>query len=314
MARVGVVARWLLLIACLAIALVVLEPAVIWKSLRTISAGTLLLALILAVADRVLMAYKWRQLILAAGGHAALGPVLWAYFQATFAAYVLPSAVAAEIIRGYLVARLGVNASVLLLSMATERAIGAIACALLGVTALAYLGVHVAIPLVIAVACAIAAGLLWMAVGPSVLRRLPPAIERMRQESMVLWRGSFRHKRILAINLALASIEQLLQVLVVAVIAHGLGLPIEEPATIATLLVILTVRRAIAYVESWGLAEGITIALYTMIGLSAERAAALAIASFAVMLTASLPGGVLLLKNGVIGAARRQPEPTALVR
>jgi uncharacterized protein (TIRG00374 family) len=314
--RLWLAVRLLILAGVIGIALTFVDPRAIWKTLTALPGPPLILALALAACDRMLMAIKWWQIIHAAGGRAPLRPLISAYFQATFAGYVVPSAIGAELVRAYLGAQAGIGSGVLLVSMAAERAIGAIGCALLAAIALTYLGLRLTSPvmLLLAVSAIVTiAGVVWL-LTPWLMDRLARTFEKRRQLIASLRELRTRNTRTLAINLGLAMIEQLLQLTVVAVIARALGVQVTSLATLATFLMILTVRRVAAYLESWGLAEGITIGLYTLAGVTPERAAALALASFAVLVTASSPGGVLLLRSGVIRAARsRVPEAAAPV-
>ena len=83
------------------------------------------IAVALALADRVLMGYKWRQLVRAAGGSLRLRDATNIYYQTCFTDLVFPNVVASEGLRVYLGRRLGIPLALLLGSMAIERMIAA---------------------------------------------------------------------------------------------------------------------------------------------------------------------------------------------
>ncbi|MBK5188946.1 MAG: flippase-like domain-containing protein, partial [Gemmatimonadaceae bacterium] len=125
------------------IALVAAAAYALWRwvdwarvgaSLLAMSTGGVLLAFALASADRVLMGFKWRQLVRAGGGVLRLRDAVSIYYQTSFADHVLPNLVTSEALRVYLGRRRAIPAPLLLGSMAIERMIGALAAvALAGV-------------------------------------------------------------------------------------------------------------------------------------------------------------------------------------
>jgi uncharacterized protein (TIRG00374 family) len=272
----------------------------IWRVFADSQRGYLAAAVTLAIVDRLMMAFKWWHLIRGAHGRIRFAAVASAYFQATFVGHVLPSAVTSEVLRCYLVCRRGIERATALFSMAAERLIGAAATLTLAVAAAPVIGVHASHAVSTRAAVSIAAAVTAAGVGVAwPLRRRMAARAKTLTARLVAsqpWprRGAVR---LVAANFLLAVAEQLLQVSIVVFVAAALGVARWSIAFFAALVVITSVRRIVAYVESWGLAEGVSVGLYTTLGMNASGAAALAIATYAVLVTAVVPGGILMLRR-----------------
>ena len=304
--------NWLrvaILLTIAAVAWYTVDFGEVWRALTQGSPVYFAIALALGAADRLVMALKWRQLIAAAGAAVPFATLVSAYFQSTFVGHVLPSAVTSEVLRCYLVCRAGLDRSTALFTMATERAVGAAATLALAVAASPFLGVSVSrltlpagtITVVFAV-IALTGGVAW-----ALRHRLIAPLESMAGRLLPSrpWEtGNMRG--VLAFNFVLSMAEQLLQAAIVLFVAAALGIANWSPAFFGALVVITSVRRVIAYIESWGLAEGVVIGLYVGMGIDASEAAALAIATYAVLVASVLPGAILLLNRP---AAERFPSP-----
>ena len=115
----------------------------VWGALSSMSPVALVIAVALASADRVLMGFKWRQLVRAAGGTLRLRDATNIYYQTCFTDLVFPNVVASEGLRVYLGRRLGLPLSLLLGSMAIERMIAAAVAIVLASAGLLYLAAEV---------------------------------------------------------------------------------------------------------------------------------------------------------------------------
>jgi glycosyltransferase 2 family protein len=248
------------------------------RQLRAMAPAWLAVALVLASVDRLPMAQKWRQLLRAAGAAAPFTAIVGIYYQATFASHVLPSAMVAEVLRGYEASRLGIPRTTLVASMAAERIIAIVGALALAAEAVIYLTFGAAI--------ALAAGALLITAGVAAAAIVSPSLK------VFLW-----SPRALATNLTLALAEHVLQATVVLAIAMALRLPLEPLPFCAVAILVMTVRRAVGYLESWGLAEGLSVVLYSRAGLGIESAAALALASYATLVVAAVPGAAVFLRT-----------------
>jgi uncharacterized protein (TIRG00374 family) len=285
----------------------------VWIALSTISPLALLIAVALASADRVLMGFKWRQLVRAAGGSLRLRDATNIYYQTCFTDLVFPNVVASEGLRVYLGRRLGIPLAMLLGSMAIERMIAAAVAIVLAGAGLLYLAAEVEpqmrqsfLEIIAATAVIAALGLLvvwWTplhrAAGRAVRERISPKVFQLLKKisaSLVAYRGQ---PATLAINLALAIAENLLQIVNFYVIGRGLGIRVAPLPFFAAIAVTALVRRLAMHVEGKALGEGAAVVMFALLGIDKNAAVALTFAHYALWLLASLPGAYLLFRSGV---------------
>jgi uncharacterized protein (TIRG00374 family) len=289
------------------------EWARVWSALASMSPLALLIAVALASADRVLMAFKWRQLVRAAGGSLRLRDATNIYYQTCFTDLVFPNVVASEGLRVYLGRRLDIPLALLLGSMAIERMVAAAVAIALAAAGLLYLAAAVEPQMrqtfleVIAATAAIAAlGVLavwWTPLhrvaGRALRERISPKVFQLLKKvsaALVAYRG---RPVTLAINLALALAENLIQIANFYVIGRGLGIRVPLLPFFSAIAVTALVRRLAMHVEGRGLGEGAAVVMFALLGVQKDAAVALTFAHYALWLLASLPGAYLLLRSGV---------------
>ncbi|MEO8881301.1 MAG: lysylphosphatidylglycerol synthase transmembrane domain-containing protein [Gemmatimonadaceae bacterium] len=285
----------------------------VWGALRSMSPVALLIAVALASADRVLMGFKWRQLVRAAGGSLRLRDATSIYYQTCFTDLVLPNVVASEGLRVYLGRRLGIPLALLLGSMTIERMVAAAVAIVLAGAGLLYLAATIE-PQMRILFLEIIAGMAVVAVfgmlavwwtplhrfaGRALRERISPkvfALLRKISASLVDYRGK---PATLALNLVLAIAENLLQIVNFYVIGRGLGIVVPMLPFFAAIAVTALVRRLAMHVEGRGLGEGAAVVMFALLGIQKDAAVALTFAHYALWLLASLPGAYLLFRSGV---------------
>ena len=306
----------------LKIALVAAAAYALWRwvdwarvgaALLAMSTMGALLALALASADRVLMGFKWRQLVRAGGGVLRLRDAVSIYYQTSFADHVLPNLVTSEALRVYLGRARGIPAPLLLGSMAIERMMGAVASIVLAGVGLLVVAAELEPQMrgafidVVAIATVIGAlGILaaWWAplhrfAGDALRRWIPPKIFSLLgklSRTLIAYRAQ---PVALAANLFMAVGENLLTILIFYVIGRALGVQLSLLSFFAVIAVTSLVRRLAMYIEGRGLGEGSAIVMFTFLGVQRDAAVALTFAHYAVWLVGSLPGAYLLLRSGV---------------
>lgn len=304
------------------IALVAAAAYALWRwvdwtrvgaALLAMSTAGVLLALALASADRVLMGFKWRQLVRAGGGLLRLRDAVSIYYQTSFADHVLPNLITSEALRVYLGRARGIPAPLLLGSMAIERMMGALASIVLAGIGLLVVAAELEPQMrgtfieVVAIAAAIGSlGILavWWApmhrfAGEALRRWIPPKLFSLLgklSRTLIAYRAQ---PGALAANLLMAVGENLLTMLIFYVIGRALGVQLSLISFFAVIAVTSLVRRLAMYVEGRGLGEGSAIVMFTFLGVQKDAAVALTFAHYAVWLVASLPGAYLLLRSGV---------------
>ena len=285
----------------------------VWGALRSMSPVALAVAVALALADRVLMGFKWRQLVRAAGGSLRLRDATNIDYQTCFTDLVFPNVFASEGLRVYLGRRLGIPLALLLGSMAIERMIAAAVAIVLAGAGLLYLAAAVEpqmrqafLEIIAATTVVAALGLLavwWTPLhcraGRALREKISPKLFQLLKkisEALVAYRGQ---PATLAINLGLAIAENLLQIVNFYVIGRGLGIPVPVSAFFAAIAVTALVRRLAMHVEGKALGEGAAVVMFALLGVQKDAAVALTFTHYAVWLLASLPGAWLLLRSGV---------------
>lgn len=311
------VVRTTIKIALVAAAVYALWRWVDWTrvgaALLAMSAGGVLLAIALAAADRVLMGFKWRQLVRAGGGTLRMRDAVSIYYQTSFADHVLPNLVTSEALRVYLGRERAIPAPLLLGSMAIERMLGALAALALAAAGLLVVAAQLEPQMrgtfidIIAIASLMGAfGILaawWTPLhrlaGHALRRWIPPKVFSLLgnlSRTLVAYRAQ---PAALAINLLMAVVENLLTFLIFYVIGRAMGVPLPLVPFFAVIAVTSIVRRLAMYVEGRGLGEGSAIVMFTLLGVPKDAAVALTFAHYAVWLVSSLPGAYLLLRSGV---------------
>jgi len=285
----------------------------VWGALRSMSPVALAIAVALASVDRVLMGFKWRQLVRAAGGSLRLRDATNIYYQTCFTDLVLPNVVASEGLRVYLGRRLGIPLALLLGSMAIERMIAAAVAIVLAGAGLLYLAATIEpqmrqtfLEIIAGTAVVAALGLLavwWTPLhrvaGRALRERLSPKLFQLLSKisaALVAYRGQ---PRTLAINLGLAIAENLLQIVNFYVIGRGLGIRVPVLPFFAAIAVTALVRRLAMHVEGKALGEGAAVVMFALLGVQKDAAVALTFTHYAVWLLASLPGAYMLFRSGV---------------
>lgn len=84
------------------------------------------LVVLLHTGDRLLMAYKWRRLLLAKGIDIGFGEAARAYYVSSFASIFLPMTVGADIVRVTVMRGSRISTETLIASIVLERALGAL--------------------------------------------------------------------------------------------------------------------------------------------------------------------------------------------
>ena len=268
------------------------------------SLAPLLIGVLLAFADRMLMAGKWYPLLHAQAPDVPLGRAVRAYLAASFAATFLPSSVGGDVLRTVALSRGRGRALEVGVSIVVARALG-----LFGLTLAALLatvaGTRLAprfgglLPYAVAamlVAVAIAA-LLFTGAGRSTADRvaglLPGARLPALATRLLASLGAYRGRGVtLGVASVLSFLEQGLPVLVLWVCSLALRLDVPLLALAVTVPLALFVARMPVSFGGLGLLEGSLVFLLGVLGIPAAEAVAIGLAGRVVGLLAALPGAL----------------------
>jgi glycosyltransferase 2 family protein len=301
-----------LMLALMIAVLTLVDVKAVFSAVHEIRPELLVLTLLLLSADRVAMGLKWRHLIRGAGANIRASTTIAAYYQSGFAALLLPTSLAGEVIRGVLGRRAGVPGQVVVASMVAEKLVAAVSNLTLAGAAATFIwfagsdqemGVVArlaAIPvLVVIVVLAVAASRRVHGQTGRFLGRWAPVRVCRTFDQLSAKVVAYRTRPgLLCANLLFNLGEHLVQFCVLYVLAVGLGISLELAMFLAVTAIVMLVKRTAGFLESWGLAEGAVILLYSLFGVPRELSVALALALWATSIIAALPGALLLYRSG----------------
>lgn len=272
----------------------VADPRELVARMLTLSPTALALAVVLAAADRFLMAYKWRLLLRARGLRCDLWTAVRSYFASSLVGLVLPVTVGADAIRVLTLRHVGileVTASIVI-----ERLLGAIAmvsvalasCLLLAATVagvpveeLSAWLVVVLVGITVFFVGSLLAAARWTSTGTvstSTLRKATEAYGRYRE-----------HPAVLVSFYVLSVVESLIAAIITYVVALGIGLEIPVYVLIATVPIALASARLPVSLGGFGVQEASFVYLGGLVGIAATDALSVMLLLEFAMLIALLP-------------------------
>ena len=284
-----------------------------WQLIRGAQPLLLATVVLIQMADRVLMALKWHQLLRVLDPRLSRWAAIRVYYESTFIGFALPlGGLGPDVVRFARLRSHGIDPHVTLASMIMERLNGVVATLafiVAGLVVLAQLAPQPALQnfAVIAavgagVAGALAAGLIFYPpLARSLFRlfRLPAPSEGGRLAKYVEAANVYSARRAtLAGNLALSMIEQTVSVFTMWVASHALGAPLPWIVCFAVTPVAVIIQRLPLTYAGLGLREGSAAALLVALGYDYSAALTLLMTTFAMFLIALLPGAIILATQG----------------
>ncbi len=275
--------------------------------LRTLELRWVLLALVVSLAQVMILAWRWRFTASRLGLELDRRRAFGEYYLGIFLNQVLPGGVAGDVSRAWRHARATSRRGTAVWAVILERASGQVvmtAVALLCLLALPMASLGARATLIASVIAVIAAGVALLIAGPGRHAGIPHRLWADARRA-VLARDAW------APQLASAAIlvSSYVAVYVMAARAIGIPTPVTEllplvPPVLMTMLIPVTVA-------GWGLREGAAAGLWALVGLGAEDGAAISVAYGLIVLVASLPGLVMLRRGAAAGRDRTgRPAPT----
>jgi uncharacterized membrane protein YbhN (UPF0104 family) len=266
--------------------------------------GLLLLVVVVVTGDRLLMAWKWWLLVRGREAAVSLWAAVRAYYVASFAGWFLPMTVGADAVRIAALAGGGRTAG-LVASVVLERAVGALAQAVLGTVSLGFLialglGAQIGPAERWGILGALAAALLafpfsfrvaaWMA------RRLPAHGWWGALRSLADAYAAYASSTSLVVAFfGLTLLEGCFPVAYHYVAGRALGLDPGWSFYIATVPLVFLVARLPVSLGGLGVLELSFVYLATLLGMGRTDAFSIAVLSEALVLVSLLPGAVAYL-------------------
>jgi len=299
--------------------------------LAGVSKTSIALALIVATLDRILMTYKWRQLLAALDTKLRFITALRIHYQSLVSGRIIPAPLGADVLRVYLTTRVGIAYEAVISSIIIEKLVAMLASVVIAIGGLLLLSGHFPqgarsnVFLVIAAASFVtgvgvfaillmtrahrlgATFLDWLDTRDILPKRFGRLLRKI-SSSLLLFRN---RAMALGINGVLALIEHCTQVVKLVILSIGLGLSMPVLTIGAIAAIALFVRRIGGFVEAWGLGEGSAVVTLVLLGINAELAVALLIANFAVSTIAVAPGVIFYYTHPIILSREKLEEEPA---
>jgi uncharacterized protein (TIRG00374 family) len=289
------------------------SPHRLWEAVTALSAGWFLAALVVNLLAVLVMTERWRVLLVARGRHEpGFGWLLETTLVALLLGQVLPTAVGGDAVRAIdLSRRTGARAEAIS-SVLVDKIVGTGALVVLAAAGAAAGGGGIggttvlAIELAVGLVCALSLAILFSRRARRGLRPLRPLARRLRVEAparalydaLHAYRG---HPRALTWVFVLACVAQLLRVIVVALLAHGMGLSISFGTLLLLCPVLFLVTIVPVSLNGVGLREATFVVVLAGVAVAREDAFVLGLAFFAIGVLTALLGGAVLVRRALAG-------------
>jgi uncharacterized protein (TIRG00374 family) len=282
-----------------------------YRSVLDSIAGTsyalLIVVLLIHVADRWLMAWKWRLLVTAGGANISLLEAFKIYWVTSFQGVIVPLGFAPDILRFYSLKRRGVASENAAASIVVERLVGFVATGLVALLSLAlfvelttsvpsyWIGVALAV-----IAIPVLAAFRMHSKGQSVLKlggsRIAKLESRLQRSGYYRAVVAFRHHgAVLRRFLTWSMLEQLAPVSAVFVTAIALGLPISFIVCLAVVPIGSLLERLPIAFMGVGIREGSFAVLLPLFGIPYSQAILLSALEFGLFLISLTPAAIWML-------------------
>lgn len=294
--------------------------------IATSDRGALAVALGAYLASVVVVAYRWRLLLLARHVPLPLSRTLSLYFIGNFFGNFLPTSIGGDAVRALRTAAdIGQRADAFA-SVFIERFVGLFAVVTMALVGLLALALHLEQTYILPVTVVLF--ILLLATFPVLFSRwwvirlrglfqrvtilnLGSRVARLHE---VLYRYG-QHRGALLANFVLSILYQGLIVVMNVFVSKGLDLPIHAIYFIAFVPIIATISMFPLSINALGIREGGYVVLFAHIGRPATEALALSLTLYGIALLSSLPGGLLFAIQSARrpAAADQEPYPIEVV-
>jgi uncharacterized protein (TIRG00374 family) len=296
------------------------DVGAVWARLRQVEPAWIGLALVVQSAILLISGWRWRRLLVTQDVHASSWQLTVSCLVANFFNNFLPSNIGGDVVRIADTASLTGSRTVATAVVLLDRVLGLIA--LFAVAASGSLMLRHALP---------GTGYLWLllvlgAVGAAIVVSRPALVPRLlrpltrvrkdwvterlgRIEDMLGRVGSDRGRLVQAFVGALT--VQFLVVLFYLCVAWGLHIDLPLRDALVIVPVSLVIQLAPVSINGFGVREAVFSYLFKRLGHPVDAGLALSIAGAALLILASLPGGLvfLLRKEGLMVSASSSDMP-----
>ena len=304
--------RFLLHVAMLAVlavaAWIYIDFAELWAALRHVPLPMVALILVLCWVDRTAMALKWQPLLRAVGVHVPTKEIIWVYFEGSFVAYLLPSALGGDALRIFRVSKLTGKTAAVLSSAAVEKVVGVISAGLIATAGCAALAGELAgsdlhtlllvVPACVALAVVVFGLSLSTTLGATLVRLVPLKAVRRAAGKFLEAYQAYREKRgVVLCGILFSALEQGLQLFIEVLAARAVGVEADTAMLAGALALSGFLRKIAVAIEGWGLGTLVSVGVLALVGIDENQAVALTLLTTVLGGISVLPGGLLLLRT-----------------
>lgn len=306
--RVGSFVRPLVAILLTAFVLWRANPAAVLEAAGRADLSWIGIAVLLVVADRALMAYRWLVLLapIPRTDRPALGAVMRLFFLSTFAGTFLPGSIGGDAVRAFGLARLQVAPGVAVASVLLDRLLGVLSIVVVGILGLLLAGtgdlwsnraIGTAL-LLAAAACAAGAAVIfsarWSERAQRIAGQLPFApLRAIAKELTAAARAYATLHRELANVLAGSVAVQILRVIQAYCLGRAVGIEATPAVYFAFVPLILLVMLLPVTINGLGTSQVAFVWFFGRVGVPQAEAFTLSVLFVALGIVGNLPGGLL---------------------
>jgi glycosyltransferase 2 family protein len=334
MKRIWFLIRILISVGLIAILIYAIDFREITASLVRGNIQYILIAFLIAMGDRVIMAYKWGILLKAKDIHIPLLNLTGTYLVSTFLGLFLPATVGADAVRAYAVSKDGHKAKDVISSIIVERLLGIIALLVFVVFAIIF-SIYVfgqtffvniwGLFWIVLALLLFLIGLLVVTSNKMVLKFAKMLLYRWNEKfSRYKLVGKLKEiyqsyltyqdrRADLVMFLLFSFIENLFPIFSSYFLSLAFGVNISLLYFFILIPIVLVLVRLPISIDGIGIQEGAFVYFLTLIGVSRADALLLGIASHIMAIISVLPGGVLYGLSG-LGVRKRMDIPKADVQ
>jgi uncharacterized protein (TIRG00374 family) len=300
----GLLLRALISVCLLAILLWVVDLRALVSVLKGTRLWICAIVILLAICDRLFMAFKWNVLVRAAGIRISFFEAARTYFASSFVGMFLPTSVGGDVLRLFIVGVDRRQREAIAAGIVVERLVGFMALILLflvmATCALFYfsfprMGLIVAIAAAVFVATAGALIVSLYQVQPSVLNRFTGRIGDALRKLLISYQMYRERKTALAVFFGLSFLEHFFPILCNYFAAVALHISINPLAFFVVIPLVLVFTRLPISLDGLGIQEGLYWALFQQAGASSAEAFSLALLARLLTTLALLPGGIMFM-------------------
>ncbi len=272
----------------------------------------LIVALFIAVGDRILMAYKWNILLKANGIKISLLHVTNTYLITTFLGLFLPATVGGDALRAYAVAKGGHKTSDVVSSIIVERALGFIALFIFVLVSIVltvfvfgqsfFSGIWNLFWIFVALLVVFSAAI-YISLNEKILRRLTSLFQNQTIRNHKIFKKlgevyqSYRtyqdNLSLLIVFLLLSLLENLFPLFWTYFLSLAFGIEVPLLYFFILIPIVLALVRLPISLDGIGLQEGAYVYFLSLIGVPKSGALLLGLASHILAIISVLPGGIL---------------------